>query len=334
MEAWLDGISRDVPGLLPPLRSEAHTAAGAAAAATASATSMVTVPAEVIRDDTDAEEREWGCWGGVRLPVVGDHPWLRPHPPASAEGAFRARALALLARAGVSVRAVFGRMYASAPHVGVVGLSQSEAVCLPAAHLPRLLLGGSRRTRTAAAAMPMMREAGVTVSLSVGGRWVEVVGDEVGEMPMSSIVRGVDAVRLTRAESGLLHIHVLDGCAIRHCTSAGVGVGAADAAAASSEYFSGELQPEPEPTAEAVQPPVTPVSVGVSQETTDTGDAPPTGGKETLERVVKHVLGVLARAGLRPSLIYGTLLGKMREGGIMAHDHDCDLLLAATDAPR
>jgi hypothetical protein len=157
--------------------------------------------------------------------VVGDHPWLRPHPPASAEGAFRARALALLARASVSVRAVFGRMYASAPHVGVGGLSQSEAVCLPTAHLPRLLLGGSRCTHTAAAAIPMMREAGVTVSLSVGGRWVEVVG-EVGEMPMSSIV---DAVRLTRAESGLLHIHVLDGCAIRHCTSAGTGVGAADA---------------------------------------------------------------------------------------------------------
>eukprot|EP00658_Telonema_sp_P-2_P033986 TRINITY_DN24851_c0_g1_i1.p1 TRINITY_DN24851_c0_g1~~TRINITY_DN24851_c0_g1_i1.p1 ORF type:complete len:235 (+),score=33.50 TRINITY_DN24851_c0_g1_i1:603-1307(+) len=68
----------------------------------------------------------WGLWGGVALPLVGQHPWLLPDP---ASLSLRSTTLDVLAQAGVTVRSVFGRMYDWSSHVTRV--SHSHAVCIP-----------------------------------------------------------------------------------------------------------------------------------------------------------------------------------------------------------
>ena len=51
--------------------------------------------------------------------------------------------------------------------------------------------------------------------------------------------------------------------------------------------------------------------------------------------MLRHVLDVLRNAARVPcSLVVGTHLEKLCDGAIMAHDHDCDLLLVATDAAQ
>ena len=304
IEQWLESVRQAEPDLLPPLISEqsattmaAGTTSGAGAAAAADAT---------------IEERPWGRWGGVPLAPVGAHPWLLPLPA----DAVRSEVLAVLQRVGVSARAVFGRMYPVAPFVTADALSQSDAVCIPAAQLPKLLEKDTQAR---------LCEAGIGVRFEPVG-----VEEEEGlPVPVErALVEGTTAVTCRRGDDCFL-LHVLDGCAIRHRPDTD-----ADADADAEP----QLQPEPEPDVELMSQRVQPYPEPESElaEGSDSGgeEEVPAGGRATLEALLRHVLGVLYSAGLANSLVFGTLLGKMREAGIMAHDHDCDLLLAATDAAK
>lgn len=48
-------------------------------------------------------------------------------------------------------------------------------------------------------------------------------------------------------------------------------------------------------------------------------------------RVIRRIMAALESNGIRPFLAFGTLLGKEREGGFMAHDGDLDLGILTTD---
>ena len=268
---WLDEISAAEPNLLPPL--------GSSPAAT-------------------AKERPWGCWGGISLAPVGG-PWVLP---AATAHTLRAEALAALQRAGMSVCAVFGKMYPVPPYVLPERVSQSDAVCVPAAQLSKLLQKDSEAA---------FREAGITVTFEPEG---------------AEDIEASSAVVCRRADDCLL-LHVLDGCAIRHheCPETHA-----------QPRPQPRQQPEPEPEPEPERP--TPANLTSDPEAIENSSSeeslPPPGGQETLEALLRHVLGVLHTAGVECSLVFGTLLGKLRDGAIMTHDHDCDLLLAATDAAR
>ena len=236
----------------------------------------------------------WGLWGGVPLAPIGFHPWLlAPNP------GLQLSVTQLLENCGVCVRAVFGRMYHWHPQLSRV--SQSDAICIPAAQLDAALQACS---------------GGLAVQKS----------DTIILKPMPQDCTSAQLCTHLLACCGgeELTVYVLDGCAIR------------DAAT------SVQCQPLGQATEQQQQPrgQDQPICSGFEDCSLDDKPVPvdgvpaPVDGIQTLATLVRHVLQVLNRHHVQASLIYGSLLGKVREGGIMTHDHDCDLMLASSSAAK
>jgi len=228
------------------------------------------------------------------------HPWLldsqRPQ-------ALQTVLLNELKCAGIHARCVFGRMYTW--HEQVASSSVSDAICVPAACLLKII----------SLAPTLRRENQIVIkALASDGQEQQCVSMEETQRIASLCVSWEDG------GEEVLTVYVLDGCAIR-------------ATHAQKEVEADSVtEDETRAEEEALTDSEAPNAAQAQADTEAISTAEVAEGHQTLIRLVRHALHILGQNNIQASLLYGTLLGKVRQGGIMAHDHDCDLLVAATSA--
>jgi hypothetical protein len=205
---------------------------------------------------------------------------------------------------GLEARSVFGRLYPS-EHVSV--LHQSHALCVPLASVDEIL-----SSRAAA------RLSECQIELNIVRR-IDVFGQLCGE---GHAVCRIDLVR----GGHRVELHLLHGCAIlpSRVTPPVAALGASShreepRVACPQTYTTAEWERWQSHLAES------------GHELPALDCESETAGLRTLRSLLQRTLGLLRQHTVPVCLGFGTLLGKIRQDDVMAHDHDCDLLLAAAD---